>query len=104
MKVLVVEDDRDLADQITDALRQAGYTVETAHDGETGEFLGATETVALSLTPDEQAHVLLADDVRYPRLAAQATGADPFAWLVAQLDVATPVAATCHESVVSATR
>lgn len=49
MKVLVVEDDRDLADQITDALRQAGYTVETAHDGETGEFLGATETVAAAV-------------------------------------------------------
>lgn len=41
----MVEDDRDLAAQITGALVQAGYTVEVAHDGETGEFLGATETI-----------------------------------------------------------
>lgn len=45
MKVLVVEDDRDLAGQIGAALAQAGFTIETAHDGEAGEFLGATETV-----------------------------------------------------------
>lgn len=60
---------------------------------------GATEKIALMLTPAEQAHVLLADDVRYPRLAAQARGANPFAWLVAQLDAATPVIATCPWSV-----
>lgn len=45
MKVLVVEDDRDLADQMATALTKAGYTVERAHDGETGEFVGATETI-----------------------------------------------------------
>ncbi|MCU0905904.1 MAG: response regulator transcription factor [Rhodobacteraceae bacterium] len=45
MKVLVVEDDRDLAAQIAGALGQAGYVVEVAHDGETGEYLGATEMV-----------------------------------------------------------
>lgn len=45
MKVLVVEDDRDLAGQIAAALRDAGYAVDVAHDGETGEFMGATETV-----------------------------------------------------------
>lgn len=44
MKVLVVEDERDLASQIAAALDAAGYTVELAHDGETGEYLGATET------------------------------------------------------------
>ncbi|SNT41490.1 two component transcriptional regulator, winged helix family [[Luteovulum] sphaeroides subsp. megalophilum] len=49
MKVLVVEDDRDLADQIAAALAQAGYTVELAHDGETGEFLGATETIGAAV-------------------------------------------------------
>ena len=38
MKVLVVEDDRDLAAQIA-----------AAHDGETGEFLGATETVGAAV-------------------------------------------------------
>ncbi|MGS4943944.1 response regulator transcription factor [Meridianimarinicoccus sp. RP-17] len=49
MKVLVIEDDRDLAGQIGTALDAAGYTVETAHDGETGEFLGATETVGAAV-------------------------------------------------------
>ncbi|AXQ96253.1 response regulator transcription factor (plasmid) [Cereibacter azotoformans] len=49
MKVLVVEDDRDLAGQIAAALAQAGYTVELAHDGEEGEFLGATETVGAAV-------------------------------------------------------
>ncbi len=49
MKVLVVEDDRDLAAQIATALVQAGYTVEVAHNGEAGEFLGATETVGAAV-------------------------------------------------------
>ena len=49
MKVLVIEDDRALAAQIAAALDQAGYTVEVAHDGETGEFLGATETVGAAV-------------------------------------------------------
>lgn len=49
MKVLVVEDDRDLADQLEKALGAAGYTVEMAHDGENGEFLGATETIGAAV-------------------------------------------------------
>jgi two-component system, OmpR family, response regulator len=49
VKVLVVEDDRDLAAQIATDLAQAGYTVELAHDGEAGEFLGATETVGAAV-------------------------------------------------------
>lgn len=49
MKVLVVEDDADLAAQIGSALEEAGYTVEIAHDGETGDFLGATEQVAAAV-------------------------------------------------------
>lgn len=49
MRVLVVEDDRDLAAQIGAALAAAGYTVELAHDGETGEFLGATETLGAAV-------------------------------------------------------
>jgi two-component system OmpR family response regulator len=49
VKVLVVEDDRDLAAQIATALVQAGYTVEVAHNGEAGEFLGATETVGAAV-------------------------------------------------------
>lgn len=49
MKVLVVEDDHDLAAQIGTALVEAGYTVETAHDGDEGEFLGATETIGAAV-------------------------------------------------------
>lgn len=43
MRALVVEDDRDLARQITDALTENGYAVDTAYDGEEGHFLGDTE-------------------------------------------------------------
>ena len=43
MRLLVVEDDRDLNRQIVAALRQAGYVVDHAHDGEEGHFLGDTE-------------------------------------------------------------
>lgn len=49
MKVLVVEDDRDLASQIATALAEDGYTVEVAHDGASGEFLGATETIGAAV-------------------------------------------------------
>jgi two-component system OmpR family response regulator len=45
MKVLVVEDDHGLASQIVAALAEDGYAVEVAHDGNTGEYLGSTETV-----------------------------------------------------------
>jgi two-component system, OmpR family, response regulator len=43
MRVLVVEDDRELARQLRDALAEAGYVVDLAHDGEDGHFLGDTE-------------------------------------------------------------
>jgi len=43
LRALVVEDDRDLARQITDALTENGYAVDTAYDGEEGHFLGDTE-------------------------------------------------------------
>tara|TARA_R110002126_G_scaffold5453_5_gene28829 strand:- start:3027 stop:3701 length:675 start_codon:yes stop_codon:yes gene_type:complete len=43
MRALVVEDDQDLARQLTDALTENGYAVDTAHDGEEGHFLGDTE-------------------------------------------------------------
>lgn len=43
MRVLVVEDDRRVAGQVETALRQAGYVVDLAHDGEDGHFLGDTE-------------------------------------------------------------
>lgn len=43
MRVLVVEDDQDLSRQLATALRDAGYAVDTAFDGEEGHFLGDTE-------------------------------------------------------------
>ncbi len=43
MRLLVVEDDPDLNRQLADVLRDAGYVVDVAHDGEEGHFLGDTE-------------------------------------------------------------
>jgi two-component system OmpR family response regulator len=43
MRILVVEDDKDLNRQITEALTDAGYVVDRAFDGEEGHFLGDTE-------------------------------------------------------------
>lgn len=43
MRLLVVEDDPDLARQLGDGLRKQGYAVDLAHDGEEAEFLGDTE-------------------------------------------------------------
>jgi two-component system OmpR family response regulator len=43
MRLLVVEDDRDLARQLHGALTDAGHAVDLAHDGAEGHFLGDTE-------------------------------------------------------------
>lgn len=43
MRLLVVEDDKDLNRQLCEALGEAGYVVDTAHDGEEAHFLGDTE-------------------------------------------------------------
>ncbi|MDE2363146.1 MAG: response regulator transcription factor [Hyphomicrobiales bacterium] len=43
MRLLVVEDDKDLNRQLVQALGQAGYAVDKAFDGEEGRFLGETE-------------------------------------------------------------
>ena len=43
MRLLVVEDDKDLNRQLVTALQQAGYAVDRAFDGEEGHFLGDTE-------------------------------------------------------------
>jgi two-component system OmpR family response regulator len=43
VRLLVVEDDKDLNRQITTALEQAGYVIDRAYDGEQGWFLGDTE-------------------------------------------------------------
>lgn len=43
MRILVVEDDANLNRQLTDALKESGYVVDQAFDGEEGHFLGDTE-------------------------------------------------------------
>jgi DNA-binding response OmpR family regulator len=44
MKVLVVEDEPAIAEDLTTALRSAGYVVDLAKDGEDGWFRASTET------------------------------------------------------------
>jgi len=43
MKILIIEDNVELARQIKATLEQSLYVVEVAHDGENGYFLGDTE-------------------------------------------------------------
>ncbi|MBB3392708.1 two-component system OmpR family response regulator [Rhizobium sp. BK275] len=43
MRILVVEDDVNLNRQLCDTLKEAGYVVDQAFDGEEGHFLGDTE-------------------------------------------------------------
>ena len=43
MRILVIEDDNDLNRQLTDTLKEAGYVVDQAFDGEEGHYLGETE-------------------------------------------------------------
>ncbi|MFD0915855.1 response regulator transcription factor [Pseudahrensia aquimaris] len=43
MRILVVEDDKDLNRQLEESLLNAGYVVDKAFDGEEGHFLGDTE-------------------------------------------------------------
>lgn len=38
MRALIIEDDADLREQITDQLREAGFAVDTTGDGEEGQF------------------------------------------------------------------
>ncbi len=43
MRILVVEDEAALRDQLTSALAAAGYAVDSAADGERADFLAQTE-------------------------------------------------------------
>lgn len=43
MRLLIVEDDPDLNRQLVTSLTDAGYAVDSSHDGEEGHFLGDTE-------------------------------------------------------------
>ena len=49
MRLLVVEDDRNLREQLVAALNDAGYTVDIADNGEDGQFLGETEPYDLAI-------------------------------------------------------
>jgi two-component system OmpR family response regulator len=44
MRILIVEDEPNLARQLRQTLESAGYAVDSAHDGEEGQFLGETES------------------------------------------------------------
>lgn len=44
MRILVIEDNEEVARQIKDSLEQELFIVDVAHDGEQGWFLGDTET------------------------------------------------------------
>ena len=43
MRILIVEDETELREQLQQMLQQGGYAVDTAYDGEEGHFLGDTE-------------------------------------------------------------
>jgi len=43
MRILLVEDDKDLQRLLKKALSDSGYVVDAASDGEEGQFLGETE-------------------------------------------------------------
>lgn len=43
MRILVVEDDVNLSRQLSEALKESGYVVDQAFDGEEGHYLGDTE-------------------------------------------------------------
>jgi two-component system, OmpR family, response regulator len=43
MRILVVEDDQNLNRQLADTLKEAGYVVDQAYDGEEGHYLGDNE-------------------------------------------------------------
>lgn len=43
MRILIVEDDKDLNRQLDEMFSDAGYAVDKAFDGEEGHFLGSTE-------------------------------------------------------------
>ncbi len=43
MRILIIEDEKDLNRQLVEACEEAGYVVDKAFDGEEGHFLGETE-------------------------------------------------------------
>ena len=61
MRVLVVEDERQLALQLQAALQAAGFAVDLADNGVDAEHLGSVETYAAGSWGPEQADALLAE-------------------------------------------
>ena len=57
MRILVVEDNRQVARQIREALQKALYVVDVAHDGKEGWFLGDTEEPGARTDPDQQGYL-----------------------------------------------
>ena len=49
MRILLIEDDRSASRSLQIVLEHAGYVVDTAFDGEIGEFMGTTENYDLAL-------------------------------------------------------
>lgn len=47
MRVLVVEDDQQLAQQVTEALETQGYVIDVAEDGEQAHYMAAVESYDL---------------------------------------------------------
>ena len=47
MRVLIVEDEKKIADFIKRGMKEEGYSADIAHDGEKGHFLATTETYDL---------------------------------------------------------
>ena len=43
MRILIVEDDANLNRQLAEVLKEAGYVVDQAYDGEEGHYLGDAE-------------------------------------------------------------
>ena len=49
MRILLIEDDRASRESLQNELQRAGFVVDTAGDGETAEFMGATENYDIAL-------------------------------------------------------
>ncbi len=63
-RILIIEDDRSISDLLEQNLREAGYLVETARDGETGLLFPPGDAAALA----ERLERLVEEPELLPRL------------------------------------
>ena len=77
MRILVVEDDRQVARQIEATLRRAGYVIDVSHDGEDGHFLGETEPYDAVIL-DLGLPILTARDTWREKVSGLRAGADDY--------------------------